>query len=355
MSNTEFPDTGKIQSSFFKELVFPLTGAKRQEVIVGPQYGVDVSIVQLSNGLAMALTSDPLSLVPTLGLRESAWLSVQLMANDMATTGLGPQYGQFILNLPPTLSVADFDQYWKYIHEFCVRLGIAITGGHTGRFEGQNSTVAGGGTLISIGPAEQMITSKGAQPGDIILMTKTSALVATSILAMSFPETVARELGRDIQQEAATLFYETSAVEAGIAMGELNRHVPCITAMHDVTEGGIVGAVYELSQASECGVILHRDKINIGKPQQLVAGLFEIDPVHCVGAGSMIITAKADRAHHVIEVLTKKGILATVIGEVRKQSEGILLSSRNVTNALEHPGADPYWAAFNKAWHEGLK
>ena len=122
----EFPQTGKIQNNFFKQHVFPYCGKSRNEVIVGPQYGVDVSIVNLNNGMALAMTSDPLSLIPTLGLRESAWLSVQLMANDMATTGFAPQYAQFVLNLPTTLSVKDFEVYWKYIHEFCDRLGTAI-------------------------------------------------------------------------------------------------------------------------------------------------------------------------------------------------------------------------------------
>src|SRR5688572_28684415 len=246
----DFPETGKINNAFFKDRIFPYCGASRKEVIIGPQIGVDVSIVQLPNGLAMALTSDPLSLIPTLGLRESAWLSVQLMANDMATTGFAPQYAQFTLNLPTTLSALDFEIYWKHIHEFCARLGVAITGGHTGRFDGLNSTVAGGGTMITVAPAEDIITSKGTQPGDILLMTKESALVATSILAMSFPETVSNSCGEDVQQQATKLFYETSAVEAGLIAGEFGRHTKAITAMHDVTEGGVLGAACELGFAS---------------------------------------------------------------------------------------------------------
>src|SRR3982751_1257473 len=153
-----FPDTGKIQNNFFKSRVFPYCGSPRTEVIIAPEFGVDVSIVNLNNGLAMAMTSDPLSLIPTLGLQESAWLSVQLMANDMATTGFAPMYAQFVLNLPTSLSANDFEQYWKYIHQYCERLGVAITGGHTGRFEALNSTVSGGGTMITIASGEDILT-----------------------------------------------------------------------------------------------------------------------------------------------------------------------------------------------------
>src|SRR5690349_12578515 len=171
-----FPDRGKIQDEFFKELIYPFCGRKREEVLVPPQYGVDVSLVQLPNGLEMALTSDPLTLIPTLGLRESAWLSVYLMANDMVTTGKAPMYAQLVLNLPPQLSSERFNEYWKYIHQFCSEMGTAITGGHTGRFEGLDATVAGGGTMITIAPGGEMLTSRGAGKGDVIIVTKESAL-----------------------------------------------------------------------------------------------------------------------------------------------------------------------------------
>ena len=351
----DFPETGKIQNSFFKEKVFPFCGAVRSEVVIGPEYGVDVSIVNLPNGLAMAMTSDPLSLIPTLGLRESAWLSVQLMANDMATTGFAPQYAQFTLNLPTTLGVHDFELYWQYIHEFCERLGIAITGGHTGRFEGINSTIAGGGTMITVAPGEQIITSKGAEAGDVLIMTKECALIATSILALSFPETVIKSCGSDIQEQAAKLFYETSAVEAGLAAGEFHRHTHSVTAMHDVTEGGILGAIYEMAHASGCGVVINESAIPLGEPQKKIGALFNIDPLYCVGAGAMIITAKADKASLLVEHLAKNNVKATVIGSVTAPSEGLKIHRGQDVIELQHPGADPYWSAFFEAFAKGWK
>jgi hydrogenase expression/formation protein HypE len=352
---TAFPDTGKIQSNFFKSLVFPYCGAHRSEVVVGPEYGVDVSIINLPNGMAMAMTSDPLSLIPTIGLRESAWLSVQLMANDMATTGFAPQYAQFTLNLPVTLATKDFEVYWKYIHEFCTRLGIAITGGHTGRFEGLNSTVAGGGTMITVAPSEQLITSKGAAPGDILIMTKECALISTSILAWSFPETVKEACGTLIQKEACELFYETSAVEAGLVAGEFTRYTRSVSAMHDVTEGGVLGAVIELAQASGCGVIVDQPSIPIGNAQYRIAELFEIDPQYCVGAGSMLITVKPAHAPLLINQLQSRGIRATAIGKMVDASNGMMLQYQNMTTELKHPGTDPYWKAFYDAFSENWK
>jgi hydrogenase maturation factor len=350
-----FPDTGKIQNNFFKSRVFPYCGSLRSEVIVGPEYGVDVSIVNLNNGLVMAMTSDPLSLIPTLGLQESAWLSVQLMANDMATTGFAPMYAQFVLNLPTSLSADDFEQYWKYIHEYCNRLGVAITGGHTGRFDGLNSTVSGGGTMITIAPGEDIITSKGALPGDVLVMTKDCALISTAILALSFPETVKNACGESVYQQACDLFYETTAVEAGLATGIIARHSKSITAMHDVTEGGVMGAVYELTQASACGVVIDENKIPIGATQQTICDHFKIDPKYCVGAGSMIITVKPEKLELLLSQLESKKIKATAIGKITEPGNRLIIQNDEEEKPLMSPGADPYWSAFFNAFNQGWK
>src|SRR5690606_25741622 len=188
-------ELGKIQKDFFEDTILSSCGSSRSEVLSGPAFGVDIAVVSLPNDLAMIMASDPLSLIPSLGLEESAWLSVYLMANDIATTGNLPMYAQFVLNLPGEFSKADFKTYWNHIHTICNKLGVAITGGHTGFVEGQNSTIAGGGTLISIALKEQILVSKYAKASNVILVTKQCAISSTSILAMSFPETVKNKLG----------------------------------------------------------------------------------------------------------------------------------------------------------------
>jgi hydrogenase expression/formation protein HypE len=352
----QFPDTGKIPDEFFKAMVYPFCGSDRDEVAMPARYGVDVSIITLPNGFEMALTSDPLSLIPTLGLEESAWLSVHLMANDMATSGKAPMYAQFVLNLPVDLTSEDFSAYWQHIHRYCKEMGTSITGGHTGRFEGQNSTVAGGGTMIAIAPTGEMLTSTGAGPSDVIIVTKQSALVATSILAMSFPETVKNNCGVEVQQQAAALFYETSSLQAGIIAASLNTGGSKITtAMHDVTEGGIVGAIYELALAAGCGVDLDETLFPTGAPQAAVCRLFEIDPHACIGAGAMIIAVKNGEEKRCIDALTGNGIQATVIGSFTRKEDGMRIRQKNTASVLQHPGTDPYWKAFHTAYAKGLK
>lgn len=342
---------GKIEHRLFERFIQDSCGHPRAEIATGPQFGVDVSVVNLPNGLGMALTSDPLSLIPSLGLQESAWLSVHLMANDMATTGHAPMYGQFVLNLPSTFSKSDFHIYWEYIHKFCAALKIGITGGHTGFIEGQHSTIAGGGTLITIAPAENLLVSRYARKGDHILVTKSCALSASAILAMSFPETVKNKAGNEIYQQASESFYHTSSLpEALLANQSIG-----ISAMHDVTEGGVLGAIYELAVASGNGALVYNDKLPIEETQAKICAIFDLDPRYCIGAGSMIIACREETTKEVIERLEKNGIPCVDVGQLSDQESGIRLMENDKVTDLEYKEEDPYWNAFFRSVKQGLK
>jgi hydrogenase expression/formation protein HypE len=346
---------GKIDQHLFEQFIRSRCGRERPEVLAGPQFGVDVSVVELPGEMAMAITSDPLSLIPTLGLEESAWLSVQLMANDMATTGFAPMYGQFVLNLPSTFSKNDFKVYWDYIHQFCSTIGVAITGGHTGFIEGQNSTIAGGGTFISIAPKNKILVSKYANAGDVLLVTKSCAISSAAILAMSFPKTVKNKLGAELYQQACSTFYHTSSLkDALVAVGKDNENGD-ITAMHDVTEGGVMGALYELATASHNGAILYNEKFPIGEVQKKVCTMFSLDPRYCIGAGSMIIACQKSAVNQLIERLNKANIACEVVGELVDKELGITCVEHDTIRKVIYQEEDPYWAAYFKAYNVGWK
>ncbi len=347
---------GKLDQHDFVDIFDQKQGYQRKEVKTGPAFGIDVSVVHLPGDLAMALTSDPLSLLPGLGLEESAWLSVYLMANDMATTGLPPMYAQFVLNLPPGLSKNDFKTYWNHIHLFCSKIGVAVTGGHTGRIEGQNSTIAGGGTFITVAQKDKILVSSNAKPGNIILMTKECALSSTAILARSFPKTVKSKLGKEIYQDSLKMFYQTSSLEDGLVAAELNQDVPSVIAMHDVTEGGVLGAVYEMAQGSGNGVLIDIDNIPLGICQQKICELFSLDPAYCIGAGSMIIAAEKGTEKSIIEALSRKNISCTAIGEFVEPGTGMYTRNKEGNlSKLTYPGRDPYWEAFFNALKNNWK
>ena len=342
--------SGKLTAQSFQQLIRPKTGRDRPEVLYGPSFGVDTAVIDLGNNIGLAVSSDPLSLIPSIGMKASAWLSVHLMANDMATTGFAPMYTQMVLNLPPQLSVEAFDEYWSYIHQFCEELGVAITGGHTGQIEGQNSTVSGGGTMFLTAPLDQIISSKGASPGDLIILTKEAAMTSSSILAMSFPQTIINKLGKEVYDQACDNFYRTSSLpEALMAMEVLEPNLE-LKAMHDVTEGGVLGAILEMAQASGCNVKVDNDALPIGEAQKQIMALFGIDQRFCVGAGSMVMAVKKGKEEALLKHLQASHIQATVVGEFTPKDKGHVIIENGEEKLLSFDGRDPYWEAFFNAY-----
>jgi hydrogenase expression/formation protein HypE len=351
---TDFKEqSGKVDSDIFREILYPWRGFLREEVLEGPAFGVDVSVIDLGNGKGLAVSSDPLSLIASLGLRESAWLSVHLLANDMATTGFAPQYAQFVLNLPPDIGREVFLEYWQHISKLCEEIGIAITGGHTGKIQGQNSTIPGGGTMFLTAPIDEIITSNRAEPGDQIVVTKEAALVSSSILAMSFPETVKRKAGKEIFEKGCENFYRTSVLEEALAATKLLQNNSELKAMHDVTEGGILGAICEMAEASGCGFIVNDDNLPVGEVPSTICSLFDIDPRFSVGAGSMIIAVKKGMAETLIKHLESESIPAVTVGEFTDPEKGFRLVENNKERPFVFEGKDPYWDAFFNAMNEG--
>jgi len=76
---------GKISPEFFERVIYPSLGAKSEKVLVGPRHGVDTGIVEVAEGMVMALTTDPIFVVPENGCERAAWFAVDILSSDAAT------------------------------------------------------------------------------------------------------------------------------------------------------------------------------------------------------------------------------------------------------------------------------
>src|SRR5512143_2531266 len=132
---TEIPEIGKISAAIFNELIYPRLGAKNEKVIVGPQHGVDVGIVEIGNK-AVSFTCDPVFIVPEYGWERAAWFAIHIIASDSVTSGLKPAYLSIDLNLPMEITKEQLTIMWDTIHQECVKMRITIITGHTARYEG---------------------------------------------------------------------------------------------------------------------------------------------------------------------------------------------------------------------------
>lgn len=345
---------GKIDRGLLEELVIKKTGFQNKQVVQGPGFGVDTSVIKIGENKGLVIASDPTSLISSLGLKESAWLSVILTANDIATSGYLPKFAQIVFHLPNSIEKSDFEEYWNAIHFFCEEMGVAITGGHTGFDTIGTSTISGGITMFTEGNLSDIKLTSLVKPNQDLILTKSAAFSSAAILAKSFPNHTAENLGKKVQQKLAESFYSTSILPEVKLLQSDKKLFKQVSGMHDITEGGVLGGVYELCEAGGVGVEIQQDEIPIGKEQQQICQLFTIDPYRSIGSGSLLIACEKEATENILQLFNSNNIAAKKMGHTIENPERRVLVNSDVEEVLTYQEEDPYWAAFFKAVDDTL-
>jgi len=335
----------KVSRLFFQKVIARHLGVKRKDIAVGPANGVDVGVVLLTGGRALVSTTDPIYIVPQYGWERAAWFAFHILASDLTTSGVAPQYITLDWNLPMDIEDDQIETMLRVMDRECKKYGAAIVTGHTGRYEGCAYPMVGGATFLAIAPKDGWVTADMARPGNRLLVTKTAALEATAILSNTFPELVKRRLGPDTTRRARALFESMSTVDDALTAASVGLRTDGVWAMHDATEGGVRSAVWEMAQASGLGVDVDLKKVPIDPAVAAVSEFFGMDPLDAISEGTLLIAADPAAADDVIRRLRKAGSLAVDIGAFTKARQ----PSIDRGHPLKPADRDPFWVAFSRA------
>jgi hydrogenase expression/formation protein HypE len=342
------PRLGKATAELFEQVILRRLGAKDPDVLVGPEHGVDVGVVRVADGVAMALTADPVFVVPAYGWDRAAWFAVHILASDAATSGLPLRWMAVDLNLPPEVTDEELTALWDAFHRTCRDIGIAVVTGHTGRYEGCAWPMVGGAVCMAAGPEDRYVTPKMARPGDAIVVTKGGAIEATALFAATFPERLARGVGEDVVKAADDLFERMTVVPEAAVAREFGLRDEGVTSMHDATEGGVLGGLTEVASASGVGMRVEQARIPLRPEVRAVCEHVGMDPYTSISEGTLICTVIPGRADAFVSALADAAIDAAVVGEVTEAEHGAVLVTDRGDEPLEHPGLDPFWGAFGR-------
>lgn len=341
MNKEELPELGKIHPEFFNKVIYPRLGADNDSVIVKPQSGVDFGVISLEDKV-IVLSTDPFFIAKELGIEKAAWFAVHIIASDVAVSGIKPSYLSIDLNLPPEITSEELTTLWETVDEECKKLGISVVTGHTARYAGCNYPMVGGATMLGIDKREKLIIPK-ANPGDLIIVSKGPAIETTGLMSAYFPKFLGEKYGKDFVKKAQDVFYQMSVVkDASIAAS-----VGGVTAMHDATECGVFGGLYEIASHSKVGMNIYQDKIILQDEVKKTCECFNINPYISISEGTLLVTAKKEKAQEIVDALIKENIPASIVGEVT-QEQGIYIHEADRTYELEHPKVDPFWIKFEE-------
>jgi len=345
-------DLGKIDREFFDEYVYPNLGAERDDVRLGPQHGVDFGVIDVG-GRAVALSTDPVFVMPSLGFERAAWFAFHILMSDVAVSGMAPTHLSIDWNLPPEITDEQFETLWETFDREARELDVSVVTGHTARYAGCNYPMVGGATAVAVGDHDDLVRPDGANVGDRVVITKGPAVEATGLMSIQFEplmrgELVADEDG-DVDPSALTdaevddatdRFYDMSPVRDALTAAAAGP----VTAMHDATECGVYGGLYEVARAAGVRLEVERDRIPVLPGVMAACAFFGIDPWSSISEGTLVMTVAPDGVDDVLAALDDEDIPAADVGEV-VSGQGVFVDG----DFVEHPGVDPFWGAF-EAW-----
>ncbi len=254
-------------------------------VLVGAGIGEDAAAMDSGGSEVLVLASDPI----TLAVDSLARYAVLANANDVATSGATPRWFLSTLLFPSGSSASEVLALARDIQEVCSTYGVSLCGGHTEITDAVSRPMVIGtmaGTIVG----GQLIDKRRMQKGDRILMTKGVAIEGTGLIAREYAHRLAREGMTQAEIADCAAFLERMGIleEARVA-----RSFTGVTAMHDVTEGGLATAVRELGAAGGRRLRVHVDRIPVYPQTARVCSILGIDPLGVIGSGSLLITCSA--------------------------------------------------------------
>ncbi len=307
-------DIGKIPENILKRSVIKKITVKRPEVVIGAAVGEDCGVVELLPDEQFVVSTDPI----TGTAHEIGSLSVSVTINDLASAGAVPVGLMITALLPPETTEDELSEIMSQVGDACKKENITVIGGHTEVTPVVSQPVL---SVTGIGKCKKgkVITCKGAKPGMDLVATKWIGLEGTLIITREKEE----ELKGVFPESVMESIFGFSKMLSVRREGEIGAKLS-VSAMHDVTEGGIYGALWEMAEASGVGLIVNIEDIPIRQETVEVCEYFDIDPYKLISSGCMLVAC--DNGKTYVKELEKEGIKATVIGHVTEGNDRVIIT-----------------------------
>lgn len=330
--NSSFP-VGKIPTAVLAEIL-ARHAPQDPRVVIGPGIGLDTAVLDMGERYLVAKT-DPITFATDL----IGWYAVHVNANDLACSGAQPMWFMADVLLPPGRADRQLAEgIIQQIDEACRSLGASLVGGHTEVTFGLDRPIVVGCLLGEV-EKQALITTEGARPGDTLLLAGGIPIEGTALIAREKSAELESRFEPAFVQRCRDLLFDPgiSVVGyAGLAMAEGEVH-----AMHDPTEGGLAAGLWELAEASNCGLAVDRDRIPLLPEGRQVCESLGLDPLATIASGALLLSVAAAGAAALREAFRQQGTLCEVIGEVQAKGEpSVILRHHGEAKPLALPPRD---------------
>jgi hydrogenase maturation factor len=290
-----------------------------ERVVLGPRVGEDAAVIDMGDRYLVAAT-DPITFVT----EEIGWYALVVNANDVAVRGAAPRWFLATCLLPERgTTEASVEDVFAQLGAACRELGVSLVGGHTEVTHGLDRPLVIG-TMLGEVARDRLVTTGGARPGDALLLTKGIPVEGTSIIARArAAELEARGYAPAFLDRARGALRHLSVVPEALLAAELAP----VHAMHDPTEGGLAGALWELAEAAGVGLRVEAERIPVLPEGARLCAEYGLDPLGTIASGALLVALAPADAGAVLHACAREGIDCAFIGRTVAPEAGVTLVS----------------------------
>lgn len=278
-----------------------------------PGVGIDACVHQSLGSVCPVTSASSVTMLE----KRIGMIALYRAVNSLAAMGAVGKSVWVNLLFPDWFMESHLRVVMKELAETAAELGVEIAGVYAESVLGLSSPIL---TVSAYGEVGQKdwVTPKRIQANMDLVMTKETGTEGAVILALEREEELLKRFTPSFVDQVQSLFCKISAVgEAFVAV----RHG--VKAMHNIGEGGVFGALWEVSQAAELGLEVELKKIPIRQETIEVCELFHINPYQITSGGSMLMVT--EDGHRLTEELNRNGFCAAVIGRTTSGKERLIL------------------------------
>lgn len=331
---------GKLDSDLLKKIVFDKITYRNPDVLTRPGIGEDCAVIDFDQ-YECVMSTDPI----TAAVSEIGRLAIHITCNDIASNGIQPLGIMLAVMLPVGTTEEEISVMMEQAGQTAAELKVEIIGGHTEITSAVNTPVI---VSTAIGKAKKGKSqqAKEMKPGDYIMMTKSAGIEGTGIIASDFEEQLKAFCTNEELQEAKRMLSQVSVVKDGVTAGKIGT-----AGMHDITEGGILGAVWEMCQISGTGCELWIDKIPVKEITKKICSVFHINYLRLISSGCMLIIVKPENKALLEEAMNTANVEISCIGQIKDKSYGIMSADRENGKLCEifPPESDELYKVIGKS------
>lgn len=331
---------GKLDSDVLQRIVINKIRYRRPEVKTRAGIGEDCAVIDYGE-YECVVSTDPI----TADVKNIGRLAIHISCNDVASNGIEPLGITLAVMLPVGTTESDVQTIMTQAGTAAEEVGVEIIGGHTEVTLAVNQPVIVS-TAFGRGIAGESASARNMRPGDMILMTKSAGLEGTGIIATEKAEELTGVLTPQELRRAQGMIRDISVVKDGITAGRIGT-----SGMHDVTEGGILGAVWEMCHISGLGAEVELEAIHVDPVTEKIAAHYGINPLRLISSGCMLIVAPPSKAYKIVTEYHKidVNIKSAIIGKICGAEHGITqIDPQGQESEIAPPYADELYKVINR-------